>query len=85
MLFEAIRDLNKEGTEIMVPGYGRLDLETAKQSVIKRLEGVIEELTYKDKPQTWSNANHQIYKSGVLSAMIDAIVKAEKEQEGEGM
>jgi len=82
MLFEAIRGLSEQNSEILVPGYGRLSLEQAKHSAISQLEKSINEIKRSDDPRSWSNAYHSIYGSGVTKAIFESIIKANEEPEG---
>ena len=84
MLLEAIYELNEkdpEKSEILIQGYGRMGLDTTKKSAIKRLEEAINFVKKSDDPSAWRNVHHLIYSSGVMEAMITAIVEANKELE----
>lgn len=84
MLLEAIYELNKqnpEKSEILIQGYGRMGLDTTKKAAIKRLEEALDFVKKSDDPSAWRNVHHLIYTSGVVEAMITAIVEANKELE----
>ena len=84
MLLEAIYQLNKQDpqkSEILIQGYGRLNLDTTKQQVLKRLETVLANLREEDSSRMWRNAYQELYRSGVGEAMVKAIVEANEEIE----
>ena len=84
MLLEAIYELNRQDptkSEILIQGYGRLNLDTAKRQAVKRLETVLENLKEEDSSRMWSNAYFELYRSGVGEAMFKAIVQANQELE----
>jgi len=84
MLLESIYQLNKENpekSEILIQGYGRMALDTAKKSAIKRLEKAISFIKNSDEPRAWQSARHLIYTSGVVEAMLNAIQEANEELE----
>jgi len=84
MLLEAIYELNRqepEKSQILIQGYGRLNLDTTKDQVIKRLEAAVADLKKEDSPRMWRNVYQEIYRSGVGEAMIKAIVEANQEIE----
>ena len=81
---EAIYELNKqnpEKSEILIQGYGRLNLDTTKREAIKRLEEAIGFIREEDNPRAWRNAHHLIYSTGVVEAMLKAIIEANEELE----
>lgn len=82
MLFEAIYELNKqnpEKSEILVQGYGKISLDTAKQTVITRLEEAIGFIKEEDDSRAWRNAYHSIYSNGVIESILKAIIEANEE------
>jgi len=84
MLIEAIYELNRKNpnkSEILIQGYGRMGLDATKKAAIKRLEEAIGFIKKEDTPLAWRNANHMIYQAGVIEAMMNAIVEANKEIE----
>lgn len=84
MLLEAIYELNKENpekSEILIQGYGRLKLDTAKRNAITRLENTLAALREEDSSRVWGNAYHELYRTGVMEATFKAIVEANQEIE----
>jgi len=84
MLLEAIYELNKENpekSEILIQGYGRLNLDTAKRNAITRLEKALAGLREEDSTRVWGVAYHELYRTGVMEAMFKAIVEAIQEIE----
>jgi len=79
MLLEAIRKEKLKEGQIQSQGYGVLDMETAKDEAMKRLEEAVSYIRNADDPAAWKNAHHKIYGGGVLEAMLTAIVKQQPE------
>ena len=82
MLIEAIRSLDEENpdqAEIQVQGYGRMSVDTAKNSVMRRLEEAVATIRKSDDDRAWRNIHSVLYSSGVVEAMLTAIVQSSEE------
>lgn len=83
MLLEALYRLNKanpDKSEILIKGYGRLNLDSTKRQVKKRLLQALENVE-QDDDISWRNVQNILYSSGVLQAMVEAINEANEDIE----
>jgi len=78
MLNDVIHNL-REQQDILVKGYGKINLDTARSTSIRRLEQAIESLNNGDE-LAWKNAYHILYGSGVLQEILKAAMNADESQ-----
>lgn len=74
-----LHELHEE-QEINISGYGNLPLSTAKKSAADKIAHALDYVKrYPNDATAWKNAQHILYGSGVVQAMLDAIINTEKE------
>jgi len=76
-------DETSDSPEVNVRGYGQMTLDNAKTGAVQRIEKALAAI--KENPNdvtAWKNAQHVLIGSGVVDALMAAIIVAQAEQEG---